>query len=72
MNMTKERVNLQIDQHKLFTLKTREKKMSLEKIIQFYGPVGQHSKIYIPHVIQILEKEKRMGHKNIQREGVPW
>ena len=36
MNMTKERVNLQIDQHKLFTLKTREKKMSLEKIIQSF------------------------------------
>ena len=36
MNMTKERVNLQIDQHKLSTLKTREKKKSLEKIIQSF------------------------------------
>ena len=36
MNMTKERVNLQKDQHKLSILKTREKKKSLENIIQSF------------------------------------
>lgn len=36
-----------------------EKKITGKSYAEFHGPVGQQSKIYIPHVIQILGKEKR-------------